>query len=181
MLVTTLSMPLVLAGGGSFAPPLAGLAFIFVFCLYFYKRLLVVRSRNDEMSIDVIRMAEGVLTQFAETVLKQKELIRRHTSPRQDNSYSDDTAERLKQIKKLREQGLITEEEFEAKRKAIETLAQATEIERLSVRNESVSYSFRFLEMRNSRVSFSLSLCFQAGMEGMGCKHAPRSDTAANF
>ena len=97
----------------------AFIVFMVVFVLYFFKRLLVVRSRNDQMSIDVIRMAEGLLGEFVQAVLKQKETVLGSVSSQHISVSSTNTADKLKQLSELRSQGIITDSEFEAKKKEL--------------------------------------------------------------
>ncbi len=93
---------------------------IAVFILYFFRRLLIVRSRNDQMSIDVIRMPEEKLGDFVQSVLQEKELILVTSSPVSNVAASSGNAvEKIKQLSELQTQGLITEQEFESKKKEI--------------------------------------------------------------
>jgi hypothetical protein len=92
---------------------------IAVFILYFFRRLLVVRSRNDQMSIDVIRMREEQLGDFVQSVLQQKELVLGASPASSGSTSSGNAAEKIKQLSELQAQGLITEQEFEAKKKEI--------------------------------------------------------------
>lgn len=89
---------------------------ITTFIMFFFKRQLVVHSKNDKMLIDVIRMPKDDLESFVEAVLHQKELSARfHIT---SNSPSN-IADKLVQIKELRDKGLITENEFEKKKNDI--------------------------------------------------------------
>jgi hypothetical protein len=93
---------------------------IAVFVLYFFRRLLIVHSRNDEMSIDVIRMPEEQLGKFVQSVLQQKESILVSTSTTSGApATSGNAADKIKQLSELRAQGLITEQEFQSKKKEI--------------------------------------------------------------
>lgn len=93
---------------------------ISVFILYFFRRLLIVRSRNDQISIDVIRMPEERLGDFVQSVLQQKESVLasslEHSSAVRSSGNATD---KLKQLSELRAQDLITEHEFESKKNEI--------------------------------------------------------------
>ena len=71
------------------------------------------------MSIDVIRMAEGLLGEFVQAVLKQKETVLGSVSSQHISVSSTNTADKLKQLSELRSQGIITDSEFEAKKKEL--------------------------------------------------------------
>ena len=93
---------------------------IAIFILFFFRRLLVVRSRNDQISIDVIRMPEELLGDFVQSVLHQKEQSLGATpSTSNTPTSSSSAADKIKQLSELRAQGLITEQEFDAKKKEI--------------------------------------------------------------
>ncbi|HEY4613325.1 MAG TPA: SHOCT domain-containing protein [Bacteroidota bacterium] len=99
---------------------LIGIAvWVSIFILYFFRRLLIVRSRNDQMSIDVIRMPEHKLSDFVQSVLQQKELVVGEPPAKSVSPSLNNAEERLKQLSQLRTQGLITEQEFETKKKEV--------------------------------------------------------------
>ncbi len=95
------------------------IVWIAIVVLFFFRRLLIVRSRNDEMSIDVIRMPEGQLAQFVQSVLQQKESVLHSSSAVQTAPTGGTVEDTLRQLTNLRTQGLITELEFEAKKAQI--------------------------------------------------------------
>lgn len=106
----------------SFSNLFSFITFIFwiaVFVYYLYKRVIIVHSRNDQMSIDAIRMAEGRVTDFVQAVLRQKETVLGSASSQHSSPSSTNAVDKLKQLSELRSQGIITDSEFEAKKKEI--------------------------------------------------------------
>jgi len=87
-----------------------------VFILYFFRRMLVVRSRNDEMAIDTLRMPEGELGSFVQLVLRQKEAVVGSEVAAIIEERPPDAADKIRQLSALRSQGLITQEEYDKKR-----------------------------------------------------------------
>lgn len=92
-------------------------AVVFFLCLF--KTTLVVRSRNDTMAIDVLRIPDGHLGDFVKAVLLEKEKIVGDVSLTSIPTTPNSAGDKLKELNGLRTQGLISDQEFEDKKKEI--------------------------------------------------------------
>ena len=91
---------------------------IIVFSLFFFKRVLVIRSRNDRMAINVFWMPQQLISDFVQDVLSQKEILLAQSNNIKGVVHVS-TSEAMKQLNSLLNEGLITQSEYDTKKKEL--------------------------------------------------------------
>ena len=81
-------------------------------------RTLVISSNSGRIKFPWVQNAQ----EFADAAVKQMNLVRKSitsASVQQASAANEDIAAKMEQLKKLKEQGLLSDEEFEQKRREL--------------------------------------------------------------